>query len=167
MIPLENLGLPRRFQALIIQSTRQAHNAPDEPTPAAEATAQPGDITPPLAGLIASIRAAVTPSASAEARAAGANACRSILTVLEAKPGQPLAATPQRMPPAAQASPLAALLSQPGLLPKLAAMSRDELIALLKQVTSAMPASPITPTSAAPRFHLIEIPSARRPDGDR
>ena len=147
------------------QSTKQAHDTPEEPTPAGEPTAQPDDIAPPLASLIASIRAAVTPSASAEVRTAGANACRSILTVLEAKPGQPLAATPQRTSSTAQASPLATLLSQPGLLSKLAAMSRDELIALLKQITGAMPGRPTTPTTAAPRFHLIEIPSMRRPDG--
>ena len=149
------------------QSTKQAHDTPDEPTPAGEPTAQLDDIAPPLASLIASIRAAVTPSASAEVRTAGANACRSILTVLEAKPGQPLAATPQRTSSTAQASPLATLLSQPGLLSKLAAMSRDELIAVLRQITGAMPARPTTPTTAAPRFHLIEIPSVRRPDGDR
>ncbi len=149
------------------QSAQPAHDTPGEPAPAGESTAQPDDLAPPLASLIASIRAAVTPSASAEARTAGANACRSILTVLEAKPGQPLAATPQRAASTAPASPLAALLSQPGLLSKLAAMSRDELIGLLKQITSAMPARPTTPTTAAPRFHLIEIPSVRRPDGDR
>ena len=149
------------------QSTKQAHDTPDEPTPAGEPTAQPDDIAPPLASLVASIRAAVTPSASAETRTAGANACRSILTVLEAKPGQPLAATPQRTSSTAQASPLATLLSQPGLLSKLAAMSRDELIGVLKQITGAMPARPTTPTTAAPRFHLIEVPSVRRPDGDR
>jgi hypothetical protein len=147
------------------QSTKQAHDTPDEPTHAGESAAPPDDIAPPLASLIASIRAAVITSASAEARTAGASACRSILTVLEAKPGQPLAATPQRMSPTAQASPLATLLSQPGLLSKLAAMSRDELIALLKQITTAMPTRPTTPTIAAPRFHLIEIPSTRRPDG--
>ena len=79
---------------------------------------------------------------------AGANACRSILTVLEAKPGQPLAATPQRTSSTAQASPLATLLSQPGLLSKLAAMSREQLLDLLKQVTGAMPARPHTPTTA-------------------
>ena len=37
------------------------------------------------------------------------------------------------------------------------------MIALLKQVTGAMPARPTTPTTAAPRFHLIEIPQVRRP----
>lgn len=147
------------------QSTQQAHDTPNAPPPATESTTQPDDIAPPLASLIASIRAAVTPSSSAEARMAGANACRSILTVLEAKPGQPLAATPQRTSSTAQASPLATLLSQPGLLSKLAAMSRDELIGLLKQITGAMPARPSAPTTAAPRFHLIEIPQARRPGG--
>ena len=149
------------------QNTQPPRDVPDDPTPAGEPTAQPNDIAPPLVSLIASIRAAVAPSASAEVRAAGVNACRSILTVLEAKPGQPLAATPQRTSSTVQASPLAALLSQPGLLSKLAAMSRDELIALLRQITGAMPARPTTPTTAAPRFHLIEIPSVRRPDGDR
>jgi hypothetical protein len=147
------------------QSAQQTHPTTEEPTPAGEPTAPPNDIAPPLASLIASIRAAVTPSASAEARTAGANACRAILTVLEAKPGQPLAPTPQPTSPTAQPSPLAALLSQPGLLSKLAAMSRDELITLLKQITGAMPARPTTPTTAAPRFHLIEIPQVRRPGG--
>ena len=149
------------------QSTQPAHDSPGEATPTSAPTTQPDDIAPPLTSLIASIRAAVAPSASTEARTAGVNACRSILTVLEAKPGQLLAATPPRTLPTAQASPLAALLSQPGLLSKLAAMSRDELIALLKQITGAMPVPSTHPTTAAPRFHLIEVPSARRPDGDR
>jgi hypothetical protein len=149
------------------QSTEQAHDTAGEPTPAGKSTAPPDDIAPPLASLIASIRAAVIPSASADARTAGASACRSILTVLEVKPGQPLAATPQRTSATAQASPVATLLSQPGLLSKLAAMSRDELITLLKQITGAMPVRPTTPTTAAPRFHLIELPSMRRPGGDR
>ncbi len=69
-----------------LQSTLQAHDAPDEPSPADEPTAPPDDIAPPLAGLIASIRAAVIPRASAEAGAVGTNACRSILTVLKPSP---------------------------------------------------------------------------------
>ena len=130
----------------------------------AEATAsEPEDIAPPIATLIASIRAAVAKGAAPEARTAGATACRSILTVLEAKPGQPLAAEPQR--PSSPASPIAALLKQPGLLNQLAAMSREQLLDLLKQATGAMPARAQTPTSAAPRFHLIQLPQVRRPDG--
>jgi hypothetical protein len=149
------------------QTAQEPHDIPAEPSPHAGPTSEPDNIAPPLASLIASIRAAVTRGASSETRAAGATACRSILAVLEAKPGQPLAATPQRTSPASQASPVATLLSQPGLLSKLAAMSRDELMTLLKQITGAMPVRATAPTTAAPRFHLIEIPSVRRPDGDR
>jgi hypothetical protein len=43
-------------------------------------------------------------------------------------------------------------------------MSREQLLDLLKQVTGAMPARSQTPTSGAPRFHLIQIPQVRRPD---
>jgi hypothetical protein len=142
-------------------STSQAAAEPRSES-ANPAPAAPDDVAPPVAALIASIRAAVAAGASVEARAAGATACRSILTVLEAKPGQPLAAEPQR--PASPASPIAALLKQPGFLNQLAAMSREQLLDLLKQVTGAMPARPQTPTSGAPRFHLIQIPQVRRPD---
>jgi hypothetical protein len=139
------------------EAAAEPHSEPTEPAPAA-----PDDVAPPVAALIASIRAALVTGASVEARAAGAIACRSILTVLEAKPGQSLAAEPQR--PAPPASPIAALLKQPGFLNQLAAMSREQLLDLLKQVTGAIPARPQTPSSSAPRFHLIQIPQVRRTD---
>jgi hypothetical protein len=82
--------------------------------------------------------------------------------VLEAKPGQSLASNAQ---PASAQSPIAVLLKQPGFLNQLAAMSREQLLDLLKQVTGAVPARTQTSASAAPRFHLIEIPQVRRPDG--
>jgi len=145
------------------QSPPEAHeSSPDAGTPS-EPSTDPDVITQPVASLIGSIRAAVARGASADARAAGATACRSILTVLEARPGQPLAASPP--PPVAPTSPIAALFSQPGFLSRLAAMSRDELLNLVQQVTGAMPARPQTPTTAAPRFHLIQIPT-RRSNGD-
>jgi len=144
------------------QSAKEARDVPEEPK-RTEPSAQPDDIAPPLASLIGSVRAALARGASAELRAVGATACRSLLTVLEAKPGQPLAAAPQ--PVTSPASPLASLLSQPGLLSRLAAMSRDELISLFKQITGAMPIQPQTPAAAAPRFHLIQIPVPRRPGG--
>lgn len=52
-------------------------------------------MTFPAAGRADRLRAAVAKRASPEARAAGATACRSILTVLEAKPGQSLASNAQ------------------------------------------------------------------------
>lgn len=137
--------------------TRSAQNTPSEPAPSE------ADVAPPLVALVTTIRSAVVRGASPEARAAGATACRSILTVLEAKPGEPLAAAPA--PTTSPTSPIAALLSQPGFLAKLAAMSREQLLDLLRQVTGAMPARPQTPTTAAPRFHMIQIPQVRRPGG--
>ena len=147
------------------QSDKEACDVEGEPR-RTESSAHPDDIVPPLASLIGSVRAALTRGASAELRAAGAAACRSILTVLEAKPGQPLAAAPPFAPPTSWASPISSLLSQPGFLAKLAAMSRDELITLFKQIT-ASPIRPPTPPTAGPRFHLIEIPQLRKPDGSR
>ena len=148
--------------------SQTAEEPSGEPSTRAQPASAPDDLAPPLVSLIASIRAGVARGASAEVRAAGATACRAILSVLDAKPGQPLAASPQPlMSPASPGSPLASLLSQPGLLSKLAAMSREELIDLLRQVTGAMPVRAATPTTAAPRFHLIEIPQLRKPDGHR
>jgi hypothetical protein len=141
-----------------------AANAEDAPTtPAEPPNSGPDDLPPPLAAMIASIRSALAPNASPQARTDGAAACRSILTVLDAKPGQPLTGTP---PTSTQPqSPLASLLSQPGLLAQLAAMSREQLLDLVKKVTGAASPQPQSPTSGVPRFHLIQIPQVRRPGG--
>jgi hypothetical protein len=152
------------------QDTQTSNQSPtasdvdDAPTTRAEpASSEPDDIAPPLVAMIASIRSAVAPSASPEARIAGASACRSILTVLEAKPGQPLTAAPPA--PTQPQSPLASLLSQPGLLTQLAAMSREQLLDLLRQVTGAASPRTQSPATGAPRFHLIQIPRLTRPGG--
>lgn len=149
------------------QTSNQSPTVPDgddAPTTRAEpVSSDPDDIAPPLAAMIASIRSAVAPNASPQARTAGASACRSILTVLDAKPGQPLIAAPPA--PTQPQSPLASLLSQPGLLPQLAAMSREQLIDLLRKVTGAAAPQAQSPANGAPRFHLIQIPQARRPGG--
>lgn len=152
------------------QDARTSNQSPtvpegdDAPTTQAEpVSSEPDDVAPPLAALIASIRSAVAPNASFQARNAGASACRSILTVLEAKPGQPLTSAPRA--PTQPQLPLVGLLSQPGLLTKLAAMSREELIDLLRQVTGATSPRAQAPSTAGPRFHLIQIPQIRRPGG--
>lgn len=89
-------------------------------TQAIPTTEIPADNPNPLDGLIASIRASIAPDASAEARAVGATACRSILTALEAKAGQPLTAAPATATSAT--SPLTAMLAQ------LAAMPREQML---------------------------------------
>jgi hypothetical protein len=145
------------------QRTDDAQDTRAEP-----ASSEPTDTAPALAAMIAAIRSAVVPNASPEARAAGVTACRSILTVLEVKPGQPLA-SPQpgsaQPGPTGAASPVASLLSQPGLLTKLAAMSREQLLDLLKQVTGAAAQRTPSPATGTPRFHLIQVPQVRRPGG--
>ncbi len=144
-------------------NTSAAEGADPPTTRAESASSEPDDIAPPLAAMIAAIRSAVAPSASPEARSAGASACRSILTVLEAKPGQPLIAEPPA--PTQPQSSLAGLLSQPGLLAQLAAMSREQLLDLLRKVTGAASPQPQSPATGGPRFHLIQIPQVRRPGG--
>ena len=62
-------------------------------------------------------------------------------------------------------SPLAGLLSQPGLLAQLAAMSHEQLLDLLRKVTGAESPQPQSPATGGPRFHLIQIPQVRRPGG--
>lgn len=141
------------------QESQTAQEPSNESSTRAEPSPAPDDLAPTLISFLASIRAGVARGASAEARAAGATACRAILSVLDAKPGQPLAASPQPLvSPASPASPLASLLSQPGLLSRLAAMSREELINLVRQVTGAMPPRASTLSLAGPRFHIVEVP---------
>jgi hypothetical protein len=131
-----------------------------------------------LQELVAAIRAAVAPGVSSEARAAGAAACRAILTALEAQVGQPLVATTSGSTTAGAtsepASALARLLSRlvampreqlTGLMSQLAAMPREQLVEfLVNRVRGSLPPGPPTHrVSSGPRFHLIQIPQVRPP----
>jgi hypothetical protein len=127
-----------------------------------------------LQELVATIRASVAPGVTPEMRAAGATACRTILSALDAQVGQALIATPtspttgQPQPP--PTSPLGRMLSQlvgmpreqlTGILSQFAAMPRAQLIDfLLGRLGSALPPGAATRVSAGPRFHLIQIPQA-------
>ncbi len=128
--------------------------------------------------VIASIRVAIAPHATVEARAAGASACRTILTVLAAQPGEPLAGQgPPRSAPRGQlvdvVKELVTSQSSPidGMLAQLAAMPREQILAWLNERLRALapagaPTAPTAPRTAAPRFHLIPVPQVRRP-GER
>lgn len=63
-----------------------------------------------IESLIAAIRAGMEQTASADARAAGASACRTLLAVLEAKPGQPLATPNAASVPASSVQTIVTLL---------------------------------------------------------
>jgi hypothetical protein len=100
--------------------------------------------------LIETIRAAVATDASAEKKAAGINACRTILTALDAEPGKPLA-MPHVLPPP----------TIPGATPRLpvSQLSLDQMldlmIARLTMVANAaetkqLPPAPSTPKAIAP-----------------
>jgi hypothetical protein len=118
-------------------------------------TPNPSDKPHPLDDLITSIHAAVAPNASADVRAIGATACRSLLAALEAQAGQPLAAAPS-----APASTLAGMLSA------FASMPREQLLDLLiSKLRAALPPGTPTAVTGAPRFHLIQIPQVQRPGG--
>lgn len=155
----------------------------------------PTETAHPLDDVIATIRAAVAPRASTDARTAGATACRTILTVLEAKPGERLAGSSPAAPSTAAppGSPIAGLASQLGALPRdklidvikqlvaapnspldgvlgqLAGMPREQMLALINQKLRAVaPGQAQPPATSAPRFHLIPvppIPPVRKPGG--
>jgi len=144
-----------------VQPTPDAQAAPDaqqtsdgQAAPDAQAPSSPPDLADKirlLDDLIAAIRTAVAPGASAETRAVGTTACRSILTVLQAKAGQPLTAAPSTAPIAT--SPLAAMLSQ------LAAMPREQMLEFITNfLRTRLPQGTQTQVVAGPRFHLIQIP---------
>jgi hypothetical protein len=97
--------------------------------------------------LIDAIRAAVAPGASAEARAAGAQACRTILAALEAKPGEPLAA-----PTPAATTPVQAIVGA------LRTMPLDQLLDLtIAKLTAALPAGTEVPKVASLRVPIVSV----------
>jgi hypothetical protein len=98
--------------------------------------------------LIECIRVAVANDATAETRAAGAAACRTILTALDAKLGEPLAAPAVPTPNAQAVAIASALRSVP--MDQLA----DLLIAKLRTMV---------PPDAQPAVRRINIPLARIP----
>ncbi|MDQ3366745.1 MAG: hypothetical protein M3680_15075 [Myxococcota bacterium] len=101
--------------------------------------------------LLEAIRNATGTDASDEARAAGAQACRTILSALEAKPGEPLVSAGATM------SPIAAAVSV------FRGMTPEQLLDLaIARLKAAVPEG--TPTVAAQpvKFHLLPLPEIGR-----
>src|SRR5262245_49527274 len=124
-------------EATPTDDTSPPNHAPTESRMSDEPdTPNAGDKTALLHELVATIRASVAPGVTPEARAAGAAACRAILTALEAQVGQSLvpATSSSTASPASPAptSPLARILSQ------LTAMPREQFTGILSQL-AAMP----------------------------
>lgn len=97
--------------------------------------------------LIESIRMAVAAESSPEARAAGANACRTILTALEAVAGQPMGL------PVSTPSPVAAAVAM------LRGVPPDQLLDLaIARLRAALPAGVDAPSVEPLKFHIITLP---------
>ena len=104
-----------------------------------------------MESLIETIRTAVAPDATAETRAAGAHACRTILAALDAKPGEPMAAAV-----APQPLQIATIVSA------LRDMPTDQLLDLaIARLRTMLPAgtdvAPVKPIS----FHFVAKPGAK------
>jgi len=104
--------------------------------------------------MIEAIRAAVAESATAEQKAAGALACRTILTALEVEPGKAIVVAGAPAP-----SPLAGMAPEQAL---------DLLIARLSAIADRQPAAVAAapPRSGPPRIALVQLP-ARTPGSAR
>src|SRR5262245_4634364 len=95
--------------------------------------------------LIEHIRAAIADDATNETRTTGANACRTILAALEARPGEPLASAQ------APTTPLQAVLSA------LSNTPPEQLLDLaITKLKAALPAG--TEVQPAPRLNLPLLP---------
>jgi hypothetical protein len=103
-----------------------------------------------MEALIESIRAALAPEASPEARTSGAEACHRILTALEPAGGA-----------------VAGTAATPDLIATIAAavrgMSADQLLDVaIAKLRAVVPAG-TEPLAVAPlKFHLVPIPGAKR-----
>jgi len=101
--------------------------------------------------LLEAIRNATSTDASDEARAAGVHACRTILSALEAKAGEPLVVA------TSATSPIAAAVSV------LRGMSPEQLLDLaIARLKAAVPdGAPVTVPQPV-KFHLLPLPEIGR-----
>jgi hypothetical protein len=101
--------------------------------------------------LIESIRAALAPDASPEARASGAEACRTILTALE--PAAEAAAATAAPPEVPVATILDAMRGIPA----------DQLLDLaIAKLRAALPPGTQVPAVAPLKFNLVAVPRAKK-----
>ena len=103
-----------------------------------------------MTDMIEAIRAAVAEGATAEQKAIGAQACRTILAALGAEPGKPIV-----LPGAPQQHPLAGITADQALSLLIARLTQ---IAEAKEATANAAASPRP--QAAPQIAFVNPPSA-------
>ena len=111
--------------------------------------------------LIEKIRAATMPNAADDARAAGVDACRTLLVALEAKAGEPMArptvepTIPPSLAPSSSPTPLA--IAQ-ALVTALRGMSPDQLLDVaIARLRAALPPGATMPVVQPLKVQLIPI----------
>lgn len=106
-----------------------------------------------MENLLEAIRAAVADNASDDARSAGAQACRTILTALEAKAGEPLTTAAPAIDPNAPVVQVAQMVSA------LRTVPVEQLLDLaIAKVRAALPAGTERPRAAPLNFHIVQLP---------
>lgn len=127
-----------------------------------------------MENLIEAIRNALVDNASDDARTAGAQACRMLLTVLEAKPGEPMTTAPAAGASAAESS-LSAIASSEGapsssaaqiaqMIGTLRGVPAEQLLDLaIARLRAALPAGTEAPRVAPLKFHIVQLPKGGRP----
>jgi len=114
-----------------------------------------------MENLIEAIRNAVAENASDEARATGVQACRTILTALEAKPGEPLGTPSPQLAPSAEPSEPAAQIAH--MLGALRGIPVDQLLDLaIARMRAALPKSVELPRTEPVKFHIVQLPPGAR-----
>jgi hypothetical protein len=109
--------------------------------------------------LIEAIRAACASDASDDIKERGAQACRTILTALDAKAGEPLAAlTPTPTEPAASAETVPAGAQIAALVGALKGVPPEQLLDMaIARLRAALPKDTSAPVVAPVRFQIIPI----------
>ena len=126
-----------------------------------------------MENMIEAIRNALVDNASDDARTAGAQACRMLLTVLEAKPGEPMTTPPPAE--ASAGSSLPAIASSEGapsssatqiaqMIGTLRGVPAEQLLDLaIARLRAALPAGTEAPRVAPLKFHIVQLPKGGRP----
>ena len=118
--------------------------------------------------LIESVRAAIANDASDDMRAAGAQACRTILTALEAKAGEPMTLASPPVSSATNVATPVANTSSPSeqianVLGALRGVPAEQLLDLaITRLRAALPAGGDSPKVEPLKFHIVQVPARRR-----
>lgn len=101
--------------------------------------------------ILETIHAAIEPNATAEARVAGAAACRVMLAALEGTPGETMAAAVPASP-----SPIASIVGA------LRGVPPDQLLDLaIAKLRAALPADAAVPHVEPLKFHILPVQALR------